>query len=138
MPKKDFKSELKISTNKLEIIPVCIIIKTMLILCVGKKQFIILSVPPVGVVPLIMTTFIEEFLFRGYMQNKIERNFGSFTTIFISGLMFSLYYLGYPGFRTLGNILLLFAVGVGFASAYKLSGNNLIVAYFVKYQTRFE
>ena len=93
MPKEDFKSELKISTNKLEMIPVCIIIETMLILCVGKKQFIILSVLPVGVVPLIMTTFFEEFLFRRYIQNKIERNFGSFTAIFISGLMFSLYHL---------------------------------------------
>ena len=57
--------------------------------------------------------------------------------ILISGLMFSLYHIGYPGFRTFGNILLLFAVGIGFAVAYKLSGNNLIVAYFVNLPNTF-
>lgn len=45
--------------------------------------------------------------------------------------MFSLYHLGYPGFRTWEDLLLLFAVGLGFAAAYGLSGNNLIVSYFV-------
>ena len=51
--------------------------------------------------------------------------------------MFSLYHLGYPGFRTIGDILLLFAVGVGFAVAYKLSGNNLFVSYFVNLPNAF-
>ena len=121
----------------------------------GKKQFLILivfvafsvggqlipimikggTIPwnllPIGVVPLIMTTFFEEFLFRGFFQNKFETEFGSISAIILSGLMFSLYHIGYPGFRTFEDILLLFAVGIGFATAYKLSGNNLIVAYFV-------
>ncbi len=92
---------------------------------------------PVGVIPLIMTTFFEEFLFRGFIQNKFEKNFGAFPAILVSGLMFSLYHIGYPGFRSLGDILLLFAVGVGFAIAYKLSGNNLIVAYFVNLPNAF-
>ena len=35
------------------------------------------------------------------------------------------------------DILLLFAVGIGFAAAYKLSGNNLIVAYFVNLPNAF-
>ena len=52
-------------------------------------------------------------------------------------MMFSLYHLGYPGFRTIGDILLLFAVGVGFAVAYKLSGNNLFVSYFVNLPNAF-
>lgn len=92
---------------------------------------------PMGIVPLIMTTFFEEFLFRGFFQNKFEKAFGAFPAIFFSGLFFSLYHLGYPGFRSLGDILLLFAVGAGFALAYKLSGNNLIVAYFVNLPNAF-
>ncbi len=92
---------------------------------------------PVGAIPLIMTTFFEEFLFRGFIQSKFERDFGALPAILVSGLMFSLYHIGYPGFRTLEDILLLFAVGVGFAVAYKLSGNNLIVAYFVNLPNAF-
>lgn len=128
---------------------------------VGKKQIAVLSVfvvfsvggqlipivanggtipwelLPVGVIPLIMTTFFEEFLFRGFIQSKFEKDFRALPAIVVSGLMFSLYHIGYPGFRTLGDILLLFAVGVGFAIAYKLSGNNLIVAYFVNLPNAF-
>lgn len=90
---------------------------------------------PLGIVPLIMTTFFEEFLFRGFFQNKFEKEFGSITAILASGLMFSLYH--YPRFHTFEDILLLFAVGIGFATAYKLSGNNLIVAYFVNLPNAF-
>ncbi|MCM1044386.1 MAG: CPBP family intramembrane metalloprotease [Candidatus Gastranaerophilales bacterium] len=128
---------------------------------VGKKQIAVLSVfvvfsvggqlipivanggtipwelLPVGVIPLIMTTFFEEFLFRGFIQSKFEKDFGALPAILVSGLMFSLYHIGYPGFRTLGDISLLFAVGVGFAIAYKLSGNNLTVAYFVNLPNAF-
>jgi len=92
---------------------------------------------PMGIVPLIMTTFFEEFLFRGFVQGRIEQHFGWLPAILISGMMFSLYHLGYPGFRTIGDILLLFAVGVGFAITYKLSGNNLIVSYFVNLPNAF-
>ncbi len=100
----------------------------------GKIPWNVLSI---GFIPLIMTTFFEEFLFRGFFQNKCEKDFGAFPAIFISGVMFSLYHIGYPGFRTFEDILLLFAVGVGFAAAYKLSGNNLIVAYFVNLPNAF-
>ena len=92
---------------------------------------------PMGIVPLIMTTFFEEFLFRGFVQGRVEQHFGWLSAIIISGMMFSLYHLGYPGFRNIGDILLLFAVGVGFASAYKLSGNNLFVSYFVNLPNAF-
>ena len=92
---------------------------------------------PMGIVPLIMTTFFEEFLFRGFVQSRIDRQFGWVPAILVSGAMFSLYHLGYPGFRTWEDILLLFAVGVGFAAAYKLSGNNLIVSFFVNLPNAF-
>ena len=89
---------------------------------VTKGGIIPWNLLPMGLVPLIMTTFFEEFLFRGFFQNKFEKEFGTITAILISGLMFSLYHVGYPRFRTFEDILLLFAVGIGFAAAYKLSG----------------
>ncbi len=92
---------------------------------------------PMGIVPLIMTTFFEEFVFRGFVQARVEQNFGWFPAIIVSGMMFSLYHLGYPGFRTMGDIFLLFAVGSGFAIAYKLSDNNLFVSYFVNLPNAF-
>ena len=55
---------------------------------------------PMGVIPLIMTTFFEEFLFRGFFQTRLEKDFGALPAILISGLMFSLYHIGYPGFKT--------------------------------------
>lgn len=104
---------------------------------VAKGGIIPWNLLPMGIVPLIMTTFFEEFLFRGFFQNKFEKEFGTITAILVSGLMFSLYHVGYPRFRTFEDILLLFAVGIGFAAAYKLSGNNLIVAYFVNLPNAF-
>ena len=59
------------------------------------------------------------------------------TAILVSGEMFSLYHLGYPGFRTWEDIFLLFAVGIGFAAAYKLSGNNRMVSFFVNLPNAF-
>lgn len=92
---------------------------------------------PMGIVPLIMTTFFEEFVFRGFVQGRVERTFGLIPAIIISGLMFSLYHLGYPGFRKLEDILLLFAVGLGFAIVYKLADNNLFVSYFANLPNAF-
>lgn len=85
----------------------------------------------VGFIPMAMTTFFEEFLFRGYMQTRFEKQYGWITAVFLSGLFFSLYHIGYHGFRTISDISLLFIVGIGFAMAYKLSNGNVIVSYFV-------
>lgn len=95
------------------------------------------SLLPICVLPLIMTTFFEEFLFRGFVQTRVEKKFGSIIAILTSAAMFSVYHLGYPGFRNFEDILLLFAVGLGFAFAYKLSDNNLIVSYFVNLPNAF-
>lgn len=95
------------------------------------------GVLPMGVVPLVMTTFFEEFFFRGFVQNRVGEEYGSLSAILLSGIMFSLYHLGYPGFRTFGDLLLLFAVGMGFAAVYRVSGNNFIVAYFVNLSNAF-
>ena len=65
------------------------------------------------------------------MQTRLERAFGCGVAIPASALLFGLYHLGYPGFRTVADIALLAAVGLGFAIAYKLSENNLFIVYFV-------
>ncbi len=92
---------------------------------------------PVAILPLIMTTFFEEFLYRGFLQPRLEKQFGAFVAIIVSGLLFALYHLGYSGFRTVSDILLLFAVGIGFAVSFKLAKNNLIVSYFVNLPNAF-
>lgn len=89
------------------------------------------SLLPVCLLPLIMTTFFEEFLFRGFFQVRLEKVLGIFPALLISGAMFSLYHVGYPGFRNMQDLLLLFAVGTGFGLAFKLGGNSLLTAYFV-------
>ena len=102
-----------------------------------EGEYIAWTVLPLAIAPLVMTTFFEEFLFRGFVQTRVEKNFGYIVAILVSAVMFSVYHLGYPGFRTVGDILLLFAVGLGFAIAYKLSDNNLIVSYFVNLPNAF-
>lgn len=92
---------------------------------------------PICIIPLILTTFFEEFLFRGFMQTRFEKLYGVIPAVLLSGLMFSLYHIGYPGFRTVGDLLLLWAVGIGFALSFKLSGNNVIVAYLVNLPNAF-
>lgn len=84
-----------------------------------------------ALLPLIMTTFFEELFFRGFMQIRFEKLYGAVPAVILSGLLFSLYHLGYPGFRNLADLLLLFAVGTGFALAFKLAGNSLVAAYCV-------
>lgn len=84
---------------------------------------------PLGILPLIMTTFLKSFYSEALC--RAERQFGCVPAILISGAMFSLYHLGYPGFRTWRDLLLLFVVGIGFAAAYRISDNNLIVSFFV-------
>ncbi len=127
----------------------------------GKRQFIVLflfvvfsvggqiipkvvsrstiqwNVLPIAILPLIMTSFFEEFLFRGFLQPRLEKQFGAVVAIIVSGLLFALYHLGYSGFRTVSDILLLFAVGIGFAVSFKLAKNNLIVSYFVNLPNAF-
>lgn len=104
---------------------------------IAAGEYIEWKVLPKALLPLVMTTFFEEFLFRGFIQIRLEKYFGSIPAILTSGFLFSLYHLGYPGFRTINDLLLLFSVGIGFAAAFKLSGNNLIVSFFVNLPNAF-
>ncbi|HEX3025692.1 MAG TPA: type II CAAX endopeptidase family protein [Clostridia bacterium] len=98
-----------------------------------KKGFIISSSDYLIMIsiPLVMTTFFEEFLFRGFFQIRFEKIFGTVPAVLLSGLMFSLYHLGYPKFRSWDSLLTLLLVGIMFALSFKLSGNSLFTAYFV-------
>lgn len=104
---------------------------------VASGEMLRWNVLPVAILPLVMTTFFEEFLFRGFLQTRLEKQFGAVIAIIVSGLLFALYHIGYPGFRTASDILLLFAVGIGFAVSFKLAENNLIVSYFVNLPNAF-
>lgn len=96
-----------------------------------KLENIDWGVLPLSILPLILTTFSEEFFFRGFLQTRFAKMFGAIPAIFFSGLLFSLYHLGYPRFRSVQWIITLFFVGIMFALAYTLSNYNLAVAYFV-------
>lgn len=96
-----------------------------------KLQEINLQLLPLSIAPLILTTFSEEFFFRGFLQVRFEKSYGVIMAIVVSGLAFSVYHLGYPGFRSIGQITLLFFVGIMFALSFKLSNNNVIVSYFI-------
>lgn len=89
------------------------------------------SVLPLSILPLIVTTFSEEFLFRGFLQIRFAKAFGHIPALIFSSLFFSLYHLGYPRFRSVYWIVLLFFVGMMFALSFALSKYNLAVAYFV-------
>jgi len=108
-----------------------------LIPMVAKHETIRWDLLPFCIVPLIMTTFFEEFLFRGFIQTRVEKSYGWVAALLVSGLAFSLYHLGYPGFRRIEDLITLFLVGFGFACSYKLSGNNLYVSYFVNLPNAF-
>lgn len=82
-------------------------------------------------IPLIMTTFFEEFFFRGFLQIRFEKFFGTIPSVVLSGLFFSLYHLGYPNFRRIDMLTTLFFVGIMFALSFKLSNNNLLTSYLV-------
>lgn len=92
---------------------------------------------PVAALPLIMTTFSEELLFRGLIQLRLEKQFGSLIGVLLSGLFFALYHTGYPGFRSVEDILLLFAVGTFFGAAFTLGEHSLLVSCLVNLPNAF-
>jgi len=102
-----------------------------------KLENIEWEVLPLSILPLILTTFSEEFFFRGFLQTRFAKMFGAIPAIILSGLFFSLYHLGYPRFRSVQWIVTLFFVGIMFALSYALSNYNLAVAYFVNFPNAY-
>jgi membrane protease YdiL (CAAX protease family) len=77
-----------------------------------------------------MTSLFEEVFFRGFIQTRFEKAFGAIPAIMLSGLTFSLYHLGYPNYRNLKLLFVLFLVGMFFAIAFRIT-NNVITSFLV-------
>lgn len=135
--RKDGISDLSLlGIKKLRLIDYIIIIGFLIFSLGGslksvKFENINFALLPLSIAPLMLTTFSEELFFRGFLQIRFEKAFGTIPAIIVSGLAFGSYHLGYPGFRSLEQIITLFLVGIMFALSFKLSKNNLMVSYFV-------
>lgn len=79
-------------------------------------------------IALVMSTLFEELFFRGFLQTRFEKAFGVLPAIVLSGLTFSLYHLGYPAYRDIGPLMVLFFVGMFFAVAFRIT-NNVITSF---------
>lgn len=79
---------------------------------------------------LVASTLFEEVFFRGFLQTKFEKAFGIIPAILLSGAAFSLYHLGYPKFRDLEMLVVLFFVGTFFAISFSIT-RNIITSYLV-------
>lgn len=90
----------------------------------STSKFIFISIA------LIMSTLFEEVFFRGFLQTKFEKALGIIPAILLSGIVFALYHLGYPKFRSMEQIITMFLVGTFFAIAFRLT-NNVITSFTV-------
>lgn len=79
---------------------------------------------------LIASTLFEEVFFRGFLQTRFEKAFGIIPAIFLSGAAFSFYHLGYPNFRNLEMLIVLFFVGTFFAISFSIT-RNVMTSYLV-------
>lgn len=92
---------------------------------------------------LTYSAVFEEIFFRGFLQTRFEAAFGMLPAIVLSGLTFSLYHVGYePYWRHAQVLLLMVAVGIIFAIAFRITSNvitsiivnvpNAIVAFLAR------
>jgi membrane protease YdiL (CAAX protease family) len=74
----------------------------------------------------IVVAIHEEFVYRGVLQNLLERRSGRFTAVVISNVVFTLYHYGAQPFVP-WNLVSLFAVGCIFGLMYSITGSLLFV-----------
>jgi uncharacterized protein len=74
---------------------------------------------------LIFTGFLEELIFRGVMQYSVLRSLGRFGLYFVSAVFAVLHF----GYRSLLDVLFVFAVAVYFAIFVQRTGSLLGVAF---------
>ena len=80
---------------------------------------------------MLMSTLFEEVFFRGFLQTRFEKNFGTIPAIILSGLCFSVYHVGYYNIRgDMPELLSLFLIGVFFSISFRIT-NNIITSYIV-------
>ncbi|MFH1584412.1 MAG: CPBP family intramembrane glutamic endopeptidase [Actinomycetota bacterium] len=74
-----------------------------------------------GLIFLIFTGFLEELIFRGIIQNTIEKAFQNFTLVYVATLFAALHI----GNRSLTHTIFVFIVGLFFSWVVKKTGSLL-------------
>jgi len=74
---------------------------------------------------LAMASLFEEVFFRGFLQTRFEKAFGVIPAVVLSGLTFSLYHLGYPDYRNLQVLTVIFFFGLFLAITFQTTKNVL-------------
>jgi membrane protease YdiL (CAAX protease family) len=100
----------------------------------GGVQFVIMfwgyTLPaPVDWVPLLVLSLtvglFEAVFFRGFVQTRLEANFGIPAGVVGAAVLYSLYHVGYG--MTGSEMVFLFGLGVVYAVAYRLVDNILVL-----------
>ncbi len=117
-------------------VPGQIIHKTILFPSFDKLVYVTIA--------LMMSALFEELFFRGFLQTRFEKAFGIIPAVLLSGAAFSLYHLGYPKFRSVELLLMLFFVGTFLAISFSITKNvitsftvnlpNAIITYIINPQ----
>jgi uncharacterized protein len=74
---------------------------------------------------LLLASLFEEIFFRGFLQTRFEKAFGVIPAVVLSGLTFSLYHLGYPDYRNVQVLTVLFLFGLFLAITFQFTKNVL-------------
>src|SRR5512132_268457 len=84
---------------------------------------------PVDWVPLLVGALavglFEAIFFRGFIQGRLEASVGTGPAVAGAALLYALYHVGYG--MGLGELSFLFALGVVYAVAYRLTSNILVL-----------
>lgn len=73
----------------------------------------------------LVVGFFEAVFFRGFIQGRLEAGFGPVPAVVGASLLYSLYHLGYG--MGPGEMWFLFALGIVYAVAYRLTDNILVL-----------
>jgi membrane protease YdiL (CAAX protease family) len=80
-------------------------------------------------VPLLLMSVVvglfEAVFFRGFIQTRLEGSFGIAPAILGAATLYALYHVGYG--MGAGEMLFLFFLGIGYAAAFRLVGNILVL-----------
>ena len=80
-------------------------------------------------VPLLLMSVVvghfEAVFFRGFIQTRLEASFGLVTGILGAAALYAFYHVGYG--MAAGEMALLLVLGLGYAAAFRLVGNILVL-----------
>ncbi len=69
--------------------------------------------------------FYENVFFRGWVQLRMEAYFGIIPSIFLSGIAYSLYHIGYG--MAAGEMITLFVIGIVYSAIFRITCNIFIL-----------